>query len=72
MKIEKIHGQAKRPKPRLGVHPTRIEKDRTVYNRKVKHRGNNGHQGEGHTVTMRHRQRMPLSASTLWNNGCIA
>ncbi|PKY09897.1 hypothetical protein B1757_12585 [Acidithiobacillus marinus] len=60
MKIERLQGKAKRTKPRLGVHPTRIEKDRTVYNRKVKHRGQQGAQGEGHTVTMTGRQRMPF------------
>ncbi|MBN2679587.1 hypothetical protein HHS34_007015 [Acidithiobacillus montserratensis] len=72
MNIERIQGKVKRPKPRLGVHPTRIEKDRTIYNRKVKHRGQQRVQGEGHTVTMAGRQRMPFSMHPEIAHGHIA
>ncbi|WP_414039175.1 hypothetical protein ACJU26_08040 [Acidithiobacillus sp. M4-SHS-6] len=72
MKIERLQGKAKRPKPRLGVYPTRIEKDRSIYSRKIKHRGQQGAQGEGHTMTMEGRQRMPLFMHAKRAHGHIA
>ncbi|AEK57802.1 hypothetical protein [Acidithiobacillus caldus] len=38
MRKEKIVGRLERFKPRFGVLPTRVERDRTKYTRKVKHR----------------------------------
>lgn len=72
MKRELLHGKIKRRKPRLGIHPTRIEKDRTVYDRKVKHRGQKSNEGEGHTVTMTIRQRMPLFGLAELTHGSLS
>lgn len=64
MKKIVIRGSASKPKPRLGVHPTRIERDRTVYNRQCKHRskqrGEAAAQQDGHTVRITGPQRMPI------------
>lgn len=38
MRKEKIVGRLERFKPRFGVLQTRVERDRTKYTRKVKHR----------------------------------
>ncbi len=37
-KIGVIQGKHPRLRVRMGVHPTRVEKDRTKYTRKAKHR----------------------------------
>ena len=37
MRKEKIVGRLKPVKPRVGVLPTRVERDRTKYTRKVRH-----------------------------------
>lgn len=39
MRKDKIVGRLERFKPRFGVLQTRVERDRTKYTRKVKHRG---------------------------------
>ena len=38
MQKETIHGALPRLKPRFGVLPGRIERDRTKYSRKTKHK----------------------------------
>ena len=38
MRKERIVGRLEPVKPRVGVLPTRVERDRTKYTRKVKHR----------------------------------
>ncbi|MHB1279749.1 MAG: hypothetical protein ACYCQM_04100 [Acidithiobacillus sp.] len=52
MKKETIRIVPKRFKPRMGVQPTRVERNRTLYSRKTKHRGHAGQEGDSHAVTM--------------------
>ena len=63
MKKETLRIVPKRLKPRFGVQPTRVERDQTVYSRKVKHRGQAGREGYFHAVTTGYRrQGMGISA----------
>jgi len=64
MKKETLRIVPKRLKPRFGVQPTRVEKDQTVYSRKVKHRGQAGREGDPHALTTGYRrQGMEISAA---------
>jgi hypothetical protein len=63
MKKETIRIVPKRFKPRMGVQPTRVEKDRTLYSRKVKYRGQASQEGDPHAVTILHHQGMGIFAT---------
>jgi hypothetical protein len=64
MKKETLRIVPKRLKPRFGVQPTRVERDQTVYSRKVKHRGQADREGDPHAVTTGYRrQSMGISAA---------
>lgn len=39
MKRKRLRGKIPSLKPRIGVLPTRAERDRTIYTRKTKHKG---------------------------------
>ena len=54
MKKETIRIVPKRSKPRMGVQPTRVERDRTLYRRKAKYRGQADQEGDLHAVTILH------------------
>ena len=65
MKKETLRIVPKRLKPRSGVQPTRVERDQTVYSRKVKHRGQASLEEDSHavaTISCRHSMGISVAA----------